>query len=391
MSTPQHRPSLLPAALLAAALLALAVTPASPRRAAAGSPPAGGRAGGAPGAGEEEGEDASSPPDGEGRTAGKKAAPRPSPNLDIPHDLPERVQKEMEEAIGTWNSAVKAETGRKLLLSKAIDRLRAVSSKAPRSALPLYYLGMAYQAKHNFPEARRVLEKALKLSPRFHEAMVELADVHGWQKDQAGALVLYEKALEIDSSYAPALLNKSYAFMRLGRFKEAKAYLDRAMAIESDKEKKSLAKRLDAMIDGPGWPATYRKETDTYEVYSPVSQDYADEIARNAELIHRAYEKVFPDMRKPERKYPVWVYPDSASYFKAGHPPNTGGYYMPLFRNLVLWRSPRPAETLLTLYHEAFHQFLDDYIPMPPSGSTRASPITSAPSSTRRAAPTRRW
>src|ERR1041384_7541789 len=146
--------------------------------------------------------------------------------------------------------------------------------------------------------------------------------------------------------------------MRLGRFKEAKGYFDKVLAVDPDDFKKHLAKQLDTMIVGPGWPQTFKKETENYEVYTPVSQAYADEIARNAELIHRAYGKVFPEMKKPERKYPIWVYPDLPSYLKAGHPQNTGGYYQPLFRNLIFWRNPQSAVTLVTLYHEAFHQFL---------------------------------
>lgn len=312
---------------------------------------------------EEEPEEESSPSAEEEE---EPPAPPPSPNLTIPSDLPEKARKDLEEAIVAFQEAEKAETGRERLLKKAIEKFKAASVKAPKSPLPLYHLGIAYQLKRSFSEARRVLEKAVKLQPRFYEAIVELADVYVWQKDAKGSLAIYEKALEINPSYTVALDRKAFALIRLGRFKEAHTYLDQAQKAQPHKQRKRFAVQLEVEINGPKWKNTYVKETENYNVMTEVSQEFADEIAGHAELIRRAYDRVFPDIKKPERKYQVLVHADRAAYLKAGGKPTSGGYYDPNFRKLVLYRYPKKEDTLTTLYHEAFHQYIDDYMEQPP-------------------------
>lgn len=39
-----------------------------------------------------------------------------------------------------------------------------------------------------------------------------------------------------------------------------------------------------------------------------------------------------------------------------------GGHYDTLFRKLVIFQYPKKEETLAVLYHEAFHQYLHDYL-----------------------------
>lgn len=315
-------------------------------------------------------EKAEAPPAGkEGeKKAGKaeekpKPKPKPSPNLEIPRDLSEKARAALEEAIAAFRAAEKADAERNALLKKAIDKLRLAVQMANKSPLPLYYLGQAYQMKRNFPEAKKVLEKAVKLNPRFHEAFVELGDVLVWQKDYKGSLGPYEQAIEIDPSYALAPNNKAIALVRLGRFKEAQPYLERALKLEATEERKLLLKLLEVQLQGPGWSETYIKESKNYEVMTSVSQEYAEEISKHAELIRRAYDRVFSDVKKPERKYPIWVFPDRDSYHKKmGLPPFVGGHYDTFLRKLVIFKYPKMEETLMVLYHEAFHQFLHDYL-----------------------------
>src|SRR5262245_4084296 len=109
--------------------------------------------------------------------AAEKLPPR-SKNLEIPADLEEKPRKSLEEAIAGFEEVLKSRKGKGPVLDKAISRLKSSSASLPSSPLPLYYLGIAYQWKRNFPEARRVLEKAVKLNPSFHEAFLELGDVH---------------------------------------------------------------------------------------------------------------------------------------------------------------------------------------------------------------------
>src|SRR6266540_4057118 len=212
----------------------------------------------------------------------------PSPNLNLPTDVPEKTRKAVEEGVAAFQEFEKAEDNTKLL-AKAIDKLQLASQKASKSPLPLYYLGIAYQKKKNFTEARRVLDKAVKLNPKFHEALVKLADVHCWQKDNQGSLAVYERALELSPAYLPAVTNKSFALIRLGRFKEAKAYLEQAQKLDPNESLRRFCLMIDAEMKGPAWEKTYRVESENYEVLTCISQEYAREISQSIELIHRAY------------------------------------------------------------------------------------------------------
>ncbi|MBI4601962.1 MAG: DUF1570 domain-containing protein [Planctomycetes bacterium] len=303
---------------------------------------------------------------GKAASAGNKVAAPASKNLEVPGDLPEPVRKALEEAIGAFRDAEKATSGRAALLGKAISKLKAASSKAPKSPLPLYYLGIVYQWKRNFPQAKTFLEKALKLSPSFHEAQVKLADVHVWQKKLEESLPLYDKALELEPRYVPGQERKGLALIRLGRFADAKKHMSLALKGEPTPFRAELLKAIDREIQGPGWKETFAEETENYKVVTSVSQEYAREIARHAELIRRAYNVVFSDIDKPDRKYEIWVYESLDAYHAAGGPRMALGHYDPFFRKLVVPRQKKKEGTLSTLYHEAFHQYLHDYLEVAP-------------------------
>jgi tetratricopeptide (TPR) repeat protein len=290
----------------------------------------------------------------------------PPGNLAIPEDLPDDAKKSLTEAVKAFH-AVRAASGQGKLMNQAITKLKSASGKAPKSALPLYYLGILYQWKRNFPEARRTLERAVKLNPGFHEAHVELAGVHVWQKDVKGSLAVYDRAIEIQPTYIPAIDNKATALIRLGEFKEARAQVLKAQELQPDKRRAKIERQLDSEIRGPKWKTTFTCETENYRVLTSVSQEFADEIAKSAELIRRAYNKVFPDIDRSDRKYAILVYESQYAYNMSGPPGNSGGYYDPLFQKLVLYKAESEKQTLETLRHEAFHQYLHDYVEIAPS------------------------
>jgi tetratricopeptide (TPR) repeat protein len=295
-----------------------------------------------------------------------KPKPPPGPNLSVSSDLSSGSRQHVEAAIAAYKEAEKAEAGRDALLTKAIEKLRNASQNAFKSPVPLYYLGLAYKEKKSLRRARESFEKAVKLNPRFHEALTELADVRLEQKDLKGALGLYEKALEIKPDYTDAIESKARALIQLGSFKEAKIYLEQVQKLDPNDARKEALTMLEGELKGPGWAKTYTSETENYQVLTPISQEFADEISKRAELIRRAYNKVFSDVEKPKRKFPIWVYEDAVAYHKAGGPPMAGGHYSSIFRKLVLFKYPKKEDTFLTLNHEAFHQYLQDYLERAP-------------------------
>ena len=294
-----------------------------------------------------------------------KEKEEPSANLAIPAELPGDARKSLEEAVEAFKKADEAKEGQNLI-SKALTKLKSAGQKAPKSPLPLYYLGILYQWKKNYPEAKRVLEKALKLNPTFHEAIVELADVHVWQKDLKGSLPLYDDALKLQPTYRAGLERKGITLLRLGKLSEAKNTLLQAQKPDPNPFLTRTILEIDVEMKGPDWLETFTRETENYRVFTPVSQDFANEIGARAELIRRAYNKIFPGVDKPDRKYPIWVYRDAESYHRAGGPMAAGGHYAPHLRKLVLFKYPSKETTFLVLNHEAFHQYLHDYLDLAP-------------------------
>jgi hypothetical protein len=294
--------------------------------------------------------------------AAGKEPPPPSGNLTLSPDIPEKAREAVEEAIKDFQEAQKAESGQGGLLREAIRKLTSAGEKAPKSPVPLYYLGIAYQLKNNFPKAKGALERAVQLNPEFHEAIVELADTHVWLKDYPKALSTYDRALQIRPDYVKALDNKGTALVRLGRYREAKESILAAKKIEESPQRDEILKQIEVAIDGPGWTESYSHETENYQILTNYSKKFAEEMGDYAEMINRAYSKVFPRGKKPERKFPIWIYKDRESFHASGVPPGVGGYYSPFFRRLVLFRYPKIEDTLLVLNHEAMHQYLHDYI-----------------------------
>ncbi|MBI4586549.1 MAG: tetratricopeptide repeat protein [Planctomycetes bacterium] len=298
--------------------------------------------------------------------AGKTVAP-PSDNLLLGEEVPKASRKSVEDAIAAFKKAEGSKNDRDRLVIEAVKRLETACSNAPKSPVPHYYLGVAYQIKKNFPRAKTALEKAVKLNPHFHEAFVELGDVYIWQKDVKGSLPFYDKALKLKSKYLLGMERKAGALIRLGRLEEAKALYEKVEAKESTPLREAMVKALQSGIKGPDWGETFKVETENYQLQTPVSQEFAAEVAEIAELMRAAYSRVFPTVKRPERKYEIWVFKDKAAYHRGGGPPMAGGHYSPIFRRLFLFKYPKKEDTFLVLRHEAFHQFLHDYMELAPS------------------------
>ncbi len=298
----------------------------------------------------------------------KDAKPRKpaSTNLTVPADLPADAKKALEEAIEAFKAAEKATAGSAQAFKQSVAKLKAASQKASKSPLPLYYLGMAYQGQRNFKEAKTVLEKAVKLNPQFHEALVELGDVYVWQKKLKEAIPQYEKALSLEPLYAHALDNKAFALIQMGDFAGAKTTLLEAEKLQKEPGRVYYMRQVDREIQGPGWKPTFTVETENYIVTTGISEEFAKEIANNAELIRRAYNVVFSGIAKPDRKYAIWVYESVDAYHAAGNSAQALGHYDLRFRKLVVPRQKNKAMTYTVLYHEAFHQYLHNYLELAP-------------------------
>jgi tetratricopeptide (TPR) repeat protein len=264
------------------------------------------------------------------------------------------------------------------MTSKDWDRMIVAARKLLQSAakgskgctLAQYHLGRSYQTTMLFKDAERWLQEAADGNPGFYEARVALAQVKFITKKLDAALSLSEEALKLCPTYFPGIEAKAGSLIRLNRLGEARDFLQGLTDPAAAGEKESLGRlkeKLARAIDGPGWSPAFTTASANYKVLTSVSQEFADEVSHRVELIHSIYRRIFPDIEKPARQYEIWVYPDQESYLKAGAPQGTAGYYDPLFRKLVLFRSTGADDTFTVLQHEAFHQYLHDYLEIAPS------------------------
>ncbi len=303
------------------------------------------------------------------------------------------------------------------MIQKGRAGLKGVARRDKKTPLPEFYLGMSYFETMLYDAAEKWLEKALKASPTFHEAHLVLARVKIIAKDYKAALTHTEKALEICPKFLPAAYIKSECLVRLNRIEDALRFFDESPATrdlprtfdeiieleeeevrrnpprrpppvpdstvvdeakaaeEAEKEAELELRRsgtrlrvlLQRAVDGPEWGRGFVKESKHYRISTPVSQAFADEASERAELIHELYRKLFPKIKRPKRKYEVWIYGSEEEYINSGAPVGTAGYYDTTFRRLVLYYEERNLDyTYSVLQHEAFHQFFDDYVRIAP-------------------------
>jgi hypothetical protein len=284
--------------------------------------------------------------------------------------LSEAVQQSMARADRLFQEAMTAiDWDARIVASRKL--LVSAVGKSKGCTLPQYRLGVSYFQTMLFDEAERWLKKAVDGNAGFYEAKVALARVKILTKDLDAALSLSEGALSTCGSYRPALEVKAQSLILLDRLDEARAFLERIpIPAKPDDEWKPLAElegKLVRTLQGPDWTPRFVAESENYRAFTDLSRAFAEEVCHRSEFIHKVYRRIFPEIAKPKRKYEIWVYPDLESYAKAGAPGNTSGYYDRLFRRLVLFRDAAPEKTFTTLQHEAFHQYLDDYLEIAPS------------------------
>lgn len=233
-------------------------------------------------------------------------------------------------------------------------------------ALAWYHLGIAYQFTKDYREAVTALETAVKINPLFFEAFVELGDAYAWLRNEDKAVEQYRKALEINPNYAHGWSNMAIVELKRRRLQEARTACDKALALDSnDQMAKAMSPMIDQEIAGPKFAAPeIRKKSKHFEVITDGSQKVADTMSDHLEHVYAVYEKVFPRIEKDDLVFPVIVYKDQAEYFAAGSPPGTGGYFSPFVKKLVFyWMGDNKVQdTLMVLYHETFHAFLDYYL-----------------------------
>jgi tetratricopeptide (TPR) repeat protein len=116
----------------------------------------------------------------------------------------------------------------------AIIRLQEAIAEFPRSARLWFALGVAQSASNRTDEAGKAFERSLELDPKFAPALAYLGMTYAEQGRFTDALALYEQALAIDERLAPAHFLTADAILKQvsADTSRAEAHLKRALELD---------------------------------------------------------------------------------------------------------------------------------------------------------------
>lgn len=305
---------------------------------------------------------------------------RPDGKIDPKHyqyPFPKGISEAAEKALKTLDSDTQTVFRRRKEYCPEITRIneeyRELTSAIRNNAYPWYRIAQNCQGILEFAEAQEAIEKARKIDPTSAALLCEEGDIHRWQHDYKKSRKSYDAAIGADPSFALAYANRAVLSLMDRDFDPAKADLDKAKALDPDlMSLTQLYKQLEGELTNNGFQGEEVDifESNNYRIVS-YSRPLAQLVAAHAEAILDYYEERFPKVNMGGLKFPVYLYKTHDDYIAAGAPRNSGGYYSPLVRKLVLPVQKRDAwkpgmkpddgklkNTLLVLYHEGFHQFM---------------------------------
>lgn len=252
-------------------------------------------------------------------------------------------------------------------LEKAIFYFKAAANLAYKFSVPHYKLGILYQWTRKFLPAKRSLERAISLNPKFHEALAELGDTYSWMTQYEKALEMYNKSIALYPKYYMVYRSRGLLFCKMRKFPEARDDFKKAISLKADPYSMQVLALVEKELGGLPWQKTYTVKSAHYVVYTNSSEEYAKTISAHAEHIYKVYSKIFPKKKMRKDLFPIYVFNTRKEYVQAGSPGRSAGYFHPILQKLVFYKQPDLDNTLTVLYHEGFHQYVHYYAPYIPS------------------------
>lgn len=259
-------------------------------------------------------------------------------------------------------------------LEQAQRILNKVIRSDPRNALAYYERARVFYFANLLRYALFDLNNAVQLAGGFHEALamrarvlINLERMDDAEKDIA-------QALDFRRDSAEGLLARGTFLQRSLKNKEAEQELEIAYALWPKNPNISrLFGNLTHVVNGPPWERRHRVETDHYIVLSDISKSRARFYAERLEWIHAFYQRQFPySVGKKKATALIFNtregYQQYANLTRNSRAESTLGYFHPVYDQLLLFEDPEGSteETLDTLYHEGFHQFISRICPSLP-------------------------
>lgn len=151
-------------------------------------------------------------------------------------------------------------------------------------------MGVAYHHLFAFQEAKKHYERALKLNPKYAEAMNNLGSVFYEEKNYSRAEKLYKKALKYSPGSAITYSNLGTAYFADKKFSEGSEAYQRALSLDPGVfERNSVAK-----IEHQGPPG--QRATVSYYLAKTYAQ--AGDTDKAIEYLRRAFACGFKDRKK---------------------------------------------------------------------------------------------
>ncbi len=271
-------------------------------------------------------------------------------------------------------------------------------------ALFAYQTGLLYYLRGRFDEAIRFFTKAIKEDDTFPHAFYNRAECYFSKNNLDKALLDISRVISLDKKYIEAYqlqaaiymfqreydssvdsLNKAIAadpenmdsYLFLAKAYYLKRDLDNSLvtlekAQKIDPKNREVEKFHKAMLvnkNGPEWENRYVVETKNYTVMSNISNKFTKQMAGLIQRAFTSYSQRFPVPKlRSIDKARVLIFESQLQFLEYTYitrdefSHSTAGFYSPHLKELVLFDNYDRKETIDTLFHEGFHQFLDTFM-----------------------------
>jgi len=252
-------------------------------------------------------------------------------------------------------------------LNEALVKLTQAVKLALVHPLPFYERARVKQILGLKRSAFVDLNWAVRVGGGFHEALAWRAVLLSELGRPKAAEQDWKAAFAIRPDGAEVLVAAGRLQFSQEHIAEAARYVELGYALwPRHKLLATLNRNYANVVKGPPWERTFKVRTEHYEVWTDLSQERTQIYADRLETIHAYYSKLFPSHFQDRRDRVVIFrtregYRQYSSLTLNDRVESTLGYFHPKFRQLLLFEDKEDIEnpeTVDTLNHEGFHQFI---------------------------------
>lgn len=262
-------------------------------------------------------------------------------------------------------------------LRTAEEALGRVIAMAPKLPLGHYYRAAVRNLRGDREGALADLDGAAKAYPYFMEAQVARATIHTERREYAKAQEALDQAIEAVPDMPDIYMQRALMYYYSDEADKASADLEMAVQLDpANAGNRSRARGMRNVIRGPHWKnEAIRVETPHYLILReppPAGGDRAAVEARMREWAAHLEaarpwfgEVMGRDPGKDPRTPRVYIFETAEGYHTFAEftmddrIESSVGVFHRLYKQLMFYDGYDPRETIETMVHEGFHQFLD--------------------------------